>query len=141
MRYEALGDLFTVAGGTFYRYIKGEGVKDLLHNIHVSNGLAWNEKDKKFYFIDSVKYDVKEFDYDMKTGEICTYNICANLNHRLNCNWLFSDYFIANPRVVYDFRVGGKEPEFVPDGMTIDAEGNLYVATWAGSKVIKIDPR
>lgn len=80
MRYEALGDLFKVAGGTFYRYIKGEGVKDLLHNIHVSNGLAWNEKEKKFYFIDSVKYDVKEFDYDLKTGNICMYEICCCSN-------------------------------------------------------------
>lgn len=71
MRYEALGDLFEVAAGTFYRYIKGEGVKDLLHNIHVSNGLAWNEKAKKFYFIDSCKLNVKEFDYDPTTGDIC----------------------------------------------------------------------
>lgn len=71
MRLEALGDLFKVAGGTFYRYIKGEGVKDLLNNIHVSNGLAWNEVEQKFYFIDSVKFDVKEFDYDPKYGNIC----------------------------------------------------------------------
>lgn len=49
--------------------------------------------------------------------------------------------FLANPRIAYDFRVDGKAPEFIPDGMTIDAEGNLYVATWGGSKVIKIDPR
>lgn len=35
----------------------------------------------------------------------------------------------------------GKAPGFIPDGMTIDADGNLYVATWGGSKVIKIDPR
>lgn len=70
MRYETLGDLFEVAGGSFYRYIKGEGVKDLLHNIHVSNGLAWNEKEKKFYFIDSCKLDVKEFSYDQRNGDI-----------------------------------------------------------------------
>lgn len=71
MHYEHLGDLFEVASGTFYRYIKGEGVTGLIHKVHVSNGLAWNEKEKKFYFIDSVKLDVKEFDYDPKTGEIC----------------------------------------------------------------------
>lgn len=71
MHYEKFGDLLEVAAGTFYRYIKGEGVKDLLHNIHVSNGLAWNEKEKKFYFIDSCKFDVKEYDYDQKSGDIC----------------------------------------------------------------------
>lgn len=71
MHYEHLGDLFEVAAGTFYRYIKGEGLKDLLHKIHISNGLAWNENESKFYFIDSIKLDVKEFDYDVKTGDIC----------------------------------------------------------------------
>lgn len=25
-------------------------------------------------------------------------------------------------------------------GMTIDTDGNLYVATWGGSKVLKINP-
>lgn len=71
MRLEELGDLFEVADGTFYRYIKGEGVKELLHNVHCSNGLAWNEKEKKFYYIDSIKFDVKEFDYDPRNGNIC----------------------------------------------------------------------
>lgn len=71
MRYEKFGDLFENAAGTFYRYIKGEGVKDLLHKIHVSNGLAWNEKENKFYYIDSCKLDVKEYDYDSKNGNIC----------------------------------------------------------------------
>lgn len=71
MRFERLGDLFDIAGGTFYRYIKGEGVKGLLHKVHCSNGLAWNEKENKFYFIDSIKLDVKEFDYDPKSGNIC----------------------------------------------------------------------
>jgi gluconolactonase len=49
--------------------------------------------------------------------------------------------FTANERVVIDFRVKGERPIFVPDGMTIDSEGNLYVATFGGSSVLKIDPR
>jgi len=116
MRFEELGDLFEVAGGSFYQYTKGEGVKTLLQNIYVSNGLAWNEDIHKFYYIDSVKLDVKEFDYDPMSGDI------------------------SNPRVVIDFRVNGERPGFIPDGMTIDTEGNLYVATWGGSKVLKVNP-
>lgn len=34
-------------------------------------GLTWNEKTNKFYYIDSVDLDVKEFDYDPKTKNIC----------------------------------------------------------------------
>lgn len=50
-------------------------------------------------------------------------------------NYVFS----ANGKVLIDFRVDGKRPGFLPDGMTIDTDGNLYVALWDGSKVLKID--
>lgn len=43
----------------------------LKSEIGVSNGLTWNEKTNKFYYIDSVDLDVKEFDYDPKSGNIC----------------------------------------------------------------------
>jgi gluconolactonase len=48
--------------------------------------------------------------------------------------------FTANGRVVIDFTIDGKRPTFVPDGMTIDANGSLYVATFGASKVFKINP-
>jgi len=48
--------------------------------------------------------------------------------------------FTANGRVVIDFTVDGKRPDFVPDGMTIDSDGYLYVATFGASKVFKINP-
>lgn len=47
----------------------------------------------------------------------------------------------ANESVAIDFKNNGKNPDFIPDGMTIDAEGNLYVATWGGSKILKVDPK
>lgn len=47
----------------------------------------------------------------------------------------------ANERVLIDFRsANGDRPSFGPDGMTIDADGILYVATWGGSKILRIDP-
>lgn len=48
--------------------------------------------------------------------------------------------FTANGRVVIDFTINGQRPDFVPDGMTIDANGSLYVATFGASKVFKINP-
>jgi gluconolactonase len=48
--------------------------------------------------------------------------------------------FTANGRVVIDFTIDGKRPDFVPDGMTIDANGSLYVATFGASKIFKINP-
>lgn len=103
--------------GTFYRYTKAEGFVVLKQKIGVSNGLVWNEKNNKFYYIDSCDLDVKEYDYDPKTGNI------------------------SNERVVIDFTINGERPPFVPDGMTIDSEGNLYVATFGGSTVYKVNAK
>lgn len=71
MRLEALGSLFEIASGTFYRYSPAEGATELLHNIYISNGLMWNRRENKFYYIDSCKMDVKQFDYNPANGNIC----------------------------------------------------------------------
>lgn len=47
----------------------------------------------------------------------------------------------ANERVVIDFSENGKNPGFVPDGLTIDTEGNLYVTTFGGGNIYKVDPK
>jgi sugar lactone lactonase YvrE len=39
----------------------------------------------------------------------------------------------ANKRTAFDFELNGVEG--YPDGMTIDTEGKLWVATFGGSKV------
>lgn len=117
MRLEECGDIFDAADGSLYKYEKGTKSFDWLKGkIGVSNGLAWNETTNKFYYIDSCQLDVKEFDYNPKTGAI------------------------SNERQVIDFRVNGEKPEFVPDGMTIDSQGFLYVCTWGGSRIIVVDP-
>lgn len=75
MRLEECGNVFESAEGSFYRVASDQPVAKLRTDIGVSNGLAWNEKAKKFYFIDTCTFDVKEFDYNIKTGEICKFKI------------------------------------------------------------------
>lgn len=43
---------------------------------------------------------------------------------------------LGNRRVVYRMEEG----EGLPDGMTLDAEGRLWVACYNGGRVINIDP-
>ncbi|XP_031634677.1 regucalcin-like [Contarinia nasturtii] len=121
MRSIEVEDIFIpnklVPDGALYKYVKGEGVYELAKNVYISNGLAWNEKEKKFFYIDSGKFDVKEYDWDPATGDI------------------------SNERVVIDFSINGKNPGFLPDGLTIDTDGNLYVTAFMGSKVFKVDPK
>ena len=70
---ELIHDIFEKRLGTLYRYTKSEQFVPLKQNVGISNGLTWNEKTNKFYFIDSVDLDVKEFDYDPTTGNLCKY--------------------------------------------------------------------
>lgn len=73
MRLEECGSLFEAFNGSLYKYKAGEQLETLRTNVRVSNGLAFNEKTNKFYFVDSCDLDVKEFSWDPKTGKICKY--------------------------------------------------------------------
>ncbi|XP_050070382.1 regucalcin-like [Anopheles maculipalpis] len=117
MQLETLGDLFAQKEGQFFRYSNGTMVVQK-KNVSISNGLTWDEpgNPSRLYYIDSGALDVKAFDVDAN-GDL------------------------KNETVFYDLRVNGAHPGYVPDGMTSDADGNLYIATWGGSKVMKVDKR
>lgn len=50
-------------------------VKRHLTNIGISNGLAWDTKTNKMYYIDTLFPGIYEFDYDHGTGHICKHFI------------------------------------------------------------------
>lgn len=111
MRSEEHGNIFTAREGGFYSFDRAN-VKILKEKINISNGLAWNEAKNKFYYIDTGDFDLKEFDYDPATGQI------------------------KNEKKILE--ISGNE--YALDGMTIDSQGFLYIATFRGGKVIKFDP-
>lgn len=98
--------------GSLYRLNDDHSVNVMLTDVSCSNGLAWSNDHKVFYFIDTPTREVVAFDYDIATGSI------------------------TNKRNIFTF---AKE-NGVPDGMTIDAAGMLWVALWNGWKVVRIDP-
>lgn len=80
--------------------------------VTTSNGLGWSSDNKTFYYIDTPTMNIDAFDYDIKRG------------------------IIENRRTVFTIPDGiGR-----PDGMTIDAEGMLWVAHWEGWRLSRIDP-
>lgn len=98
--------------GTLYRFDPDGSTHVMLRRITNSNGIAWSSDRRTMYYIDTPTLAVQAFDYDHATGSI------------------------ANPRVVIRFA----EAEGWPDGMTIDAEGKLWVARWGGGRVQRHDP-
>lgn len=83
-----------------------------LSQVDISNGLEWSLDQKTFFYIDSLSLTVDAFDYDCHSG------------------------LIGNRRVVYRLEEGAG----LPDGMTGDADGRLWVACYNGGRVIHIDP-
>jgi sugar lactone lactonase YvrE len=101
--------------GALYR-LDPDGIKRImLENIGISNGLGWSPDHKQMYYTDSLQYTIYRFDYELKTGAI---------THK--------ESFIQLPR---------DDKEIVPDGLCVDAEGNIWSAQWNGWQVVKYDPQ
>lgn len=103
----------TPGAGTLYSIDKNLQTKKLLDNLSVSNGMGWSPDYSTFYFIDSPTQKIMAFDYNLKTGNIC------------------------NKRVI--IRVPKKMG--VPDGMTVDEKGMLWIALWGGRCVSRWNPQ
>lgn len=99
------------AGGLYMLDDSGNVVEKLT-DISCSNGLAWSGDNRKFYWIDTGIRTLFSFDYDDTT------------------------FTLSNQQVIRRF----EDSEGIPDGMTIDTEGKLWVAHWNGSRVARYDP-
>ena len=91
--------------GALYRLDPDSTIHKMIDNVTTSNGIVWS--DGKMYYIDTPTRKVMSYNYDNNSGEI------------------------TNPQVAVEV-----PPELgAPDGMTIDEEGNLWIALWGGSAV------
>lgn len=71
MLSEKIPNAAQTPAGKVFKFEKDNGVNEVLNNIYISNGMAWDESKNKFYYIDSGKFDVKEYDYNPNNGNIC----------------------------------------------------------------------
>lgn len=102
----------TPGAGSVYRLDPDLSVTKLLDGVTISNGLAWTAAGTTLYYIDSPAQGVDAFDYDPGTGRL------------------------ANRRRVVDIPAAAG----LPDGMTIDADGCLWVALYGGAAVHRYTP-
>lgn len=98
--------------GALYRLDPDFSVHKMLDGIGCSNGIAWSLERSTMYYIDTMTMKIDAFHYDLKTGNI------------------------SSRRTI----VSVAEEHGLPDGMTIDAEGKLWVAHWDGWCICRWDP-
>jgi sugar lactone lactonase YvrE len=95
-----------------YRVEPGWSFGHVVRGVTQSNGIAWSPDGSRMYFIDSATQGIDVFDYDTGTGS------AAN-RRRL---------------ITIDAALG------IPDGMTADDQGNLWVACFGGAAVRCFSP-
>ena len=88
--------------GALYRLDQDRGVTQVLSGVTISNGIAWSPDHRTMYYIDTATGGVDAFDYDDSDGTV------------------------RRRRRLVDVSTGE------PDGMTVDADGRLWVALWGG---------
>jgi len=103
----------TPGAASVYRLEPDGRTSIALTDVTISNGLQWSLDGSLAYYIDTPTRRVDVFDVDASDGSF------------------------HNRRAFIEF---GDDVEGSPDGMTIDSEGNLWVALWGGGTVRAYDP-
>jgi sugar lactone lactonase YvrE len=98
--------------GSLYRLSPDGAVTELFSDVGLSNGLDWTDDRRLFYYADSNIGRVDLFDTDPDTGA---------LSGRRP--------FVTVP-----------EADYVPDGLTLDAEGCLWLAVWESGELRRFTP-
>ena len=96
----ALNKNFKHNSGSLYSVGKEMKFKKHIDNLTISNGISWTEDNKTMYFIDSPTQQVRAYDFDSINNEITFQKIVIQVPKDLGS----------------------------PDGMTIDKNGNLWIA-------------
>lgn len=98
--------------GYLFRLDKNGELAIVAEGLHLSNGMGFSPDCASFYLADSIHRKIYKFDYDMAAGNI------------------------RNQKEVIHFgRAYG-----LPDGLTVDSDGFIWVAMFFGGKIVRLDP-
>ncbi|NMC79141.1 MAG: SMP-30/gluconolactonase/LRE family protein [Chloroflexi bacterium] len=99
--------------GSLYRLDLDGSVTRLFGGIGCSNGMGFTADLKQMYYTDSTAGKIYVFDYDVESGAL------------------------SNRRDLVSVDI---KTEGLPDGLTVDTDGNIWSARWDGNSVFKFAP-
>ena len=103
---------FEQGAGSLYVIGKNLKINTVLTDITISNGICWSADNSRLYFIDSPTRVIQSFIFNEESGSIQFEKNAIEIPSELG----------------------------VPDGMTIDQEGMLWIAHWGGYGIYKWNP-
>jgi len=100
------------ARGTLYRLDPGGFVHAMLSPVSISNGIDWSPDSSLMYYVDTPTRRLDVFDFDVEAGTISGRRAFVVLPG--SAGW--------------------------PDGLTVDADGGVWLALWQGGAVHRYTP-
>jgi sugar lactone lactonase YvrE len=95
-----------------YRLGPDRRVEVVLTGVSMSNGLGWSPDDRLFYYVDSATQRLDVFDADPDTGDLSGRRTLVEVPRSLG----------------------------IPDGLTVDADGCVWLAIWGAGAVHRYTP-
>jgi sugar lactone lactonase YvrE len=95
-----------------YRLAAGGAIERVIAGTTISNGLAWSPAGDRMYFIDSTTQRIDVLDFAAAGGDVTDRRTLVEVDPR----------------------------DGLPDGMTVDAEGGIWVCLFGGGAVRRYSP-
>ncbi|KAI1287495.1 Regucalcin [Halotydeus destructor] len=94
----------------------GQQLRHHIPNVGLSNGIGWSPDGRTMFYVDSAKRKVFSFSFDEASGSLSNQQVFFDFNGHPD---------IANAEA--------------PDGLSVDATGNLWLACFDGGRILNID--
>lgn len=98
--------------GSLFR-LEHDNATQHVYGLGMSNGIDWSPDDTVMYHVDSAERTIIAREYNVSAGTIGASKVLCSV-----------------PRAIG-----------LPDGLTVDAEGSIWLAVWGPGEVWRIDPK